>query len=115
MDGGAWWAAVHGVTKSRIRLSTHAHTSWLSWGFPGGSDGKEYACNASCYSEGGASWPDLPDRISLPITPCVFPHKPNVWLKVTFAEGEILEYCSVDASRYLQCLDGKKARHIVNP
>ena len=65
---------------------------------------------SSCYSEGGASWPDLPDRISLPLTPCVFPHQPNVWLKVTFAEGEILEYCSVDASRYLQCLDGKKAR-----
>ena len=21
MDGGAWWAAVHGVTKSRMRLS----------------------------------------------------------------------------------------------
>ena len=21
MDGGAWWAAVHGVAKSRIRLS----------------------------------------------------------------------------------------------
>ena len=21
MDGGAWWAAVHGVTKSRARLS----------------------------------------------------------------------------------------------
>ena len=21
MDGGAWWAAVHGVTKSQIRLS----------------------------------------------------------------------------------------------
>ena len=21
MDGGAWWAAVHGVTKSRTRLS----------------------------------------------------------------------------------------------
>ena len=21
LDGGAWWAAVHGVTKSRIRLS----------------------------------------------------------------------------------------------
>ena len=24
MDRGAWWAAVHGVAKSQIRLSTHA-------------------------------------------------------------------------------------------
>ena len=23
MDGGAWWAAVHGVAKSQTRLSTH--------------------------------------------------------------------------------------------
>ena len=29
MDGGAWWATVHGVTKSQTQmkwLSTHAHT-----------------------------------------------------------------------------------------
>ena len=26
MDRGAWWATVHGVTKSRTRLSTHRHT-----------------------------------------------------------------------------------------
>ena len=55
MDGGAWWAAVHGVAKSRIRLSNftftfpfHAlekematHSSVLAWtvsetGVPGG-------------------------------------------------------------------------------
>ena len=24
MDRGAWWATVHGVTKSQTRLSTHA-------------------------------------------------------------------------------------------
>ena len=49
MDGGAWWAAVHGVTKSRARLSDftftfhfHAlkkematHSSILAWGIPG--------------------------------------------------------------------------------
>ena len=37
-DGGAWWAAVYGVTQSRTqlkRLSSHS-----SQGFPGGSDGK---------------------------------------------------------------------------
>ena len=49
MDGGAWWAAVHGVTKSRARLSDftftfhfHAlekemttHSSILAWRIPG--------------------------------------------------------------------------------
>ena len=49
MDGGAWWAAVHGVTKSRIQLSDftftshfHAlekematHSSVLAWRIPG--------------------------------------------------------------------------------
>ena len=49
MDGGAWWAAVHGVTKSRTRLSDstfafhfHAlekekatHSSFLAWRIPG--------------------------------------------------------------------------------
>ena len=27
IDRGAWWATVHGVTKSQTQLSTH--TSWL--------------------------------------------------------------------------------------
>ena len=49
MDGEAWWAAVHGVAKSRIRLSIftftfhfHAlekematHSSGLAWRIPG--------------------------------------------------------------------------------
>ena len=49
MDGGAWWAAVHGISKSRIRLSDftftfHFHTlkkemvshpSVLAWRIPG--------------------------------------------------------------------------------
>ena len=26
MEGGAWWAAVHGVTKSQIRLSDFTFT-----------------------------------------------------------------------------------------
>ena len=28
MDGGAWWAAVHGVAKSRTRLSDFTFTHW---------------------------------------------------------------------------------------
>ena len=49
MDGGAWWAADHGVAKSRIQLSIftftfhfHAleeematHSSVLAWTIPG--------------------------------------------------------------------------------
>ena len=49
MDGGAWWAAVHGVAKGRTRLSDftftfhfHAsekemvtHSSVLPWKIPG--------------------------------------------------------------------------------
>jgi len=49
MDGGAWWAAVHGVAKSQTQLSnftftfhfhpleqeTAAHSSVLAWRIPG--------------------------------------------------------------------------------
>ena len=49
VDGGAWWAAVHGVTKSRTRLSDFTftfhfhvlkkematHSSVLAWRIPG--------------------------------------------------------------------------------
>ena len=56
MNGGAWWAAVHGVAKSQTRLSDltftfhfHAlekematHSSVLAWRIPG--------------TEAGASW-----------------------------------------------------------
>ena len=50
-DGGAWWAAVYGVTQSWTRLkqlssSSSSRANTFTWGFPGGSDGKESACNA---------------------------------------------------------------------
>ena len=32
MDGGAWWAAVHGVTKSQTRLSDITSTfTFMHW------------------------------------------------------------------------------------
>ena len=31
MDGGAWWATVHGVAKSRTRLSDFIFTLYLLW------------------------------------------------------------------------------------
>ena len=51
MDRGAWWATVHGVTKSQTRLIDFTFTVYysivfVSTGFPGGSDGKVSACNA---------------------------------------------------------------------
>ena len=72
MDGGAWWAAVHGVARSQTRLSNFTftfhfyalkkemaiHSSTLAWkipwteepdtifeGFPGGSEVKASASN----------------------------------------------------------------------
>ena len=49
MDGGAWWAAIYGVTKSRTQLSDFTftfhfyalekekaiHSSFLAWRIPG--------------------------------------------------------------------------------
>ena len=60
MDGGAWWAAVHGVAKSRTRLSDFtftfyfhalekamaAHSSVLAWRIPG--TGKPGCCLWGC-------------------------------------------------------------------
>ena len=51
MDGGAWWAAVHGVPRSRTRLSDFtfifqalekemaSHSSVLAWRIPGKNTG----------------------------------------------------------------------------
>ena len=41
MDGGAWWAAVHGVAKGRTRLSDFTFT------FPFHDLGKEMATHSS--------------------------------------------------------------------
>ena len=46
MDREAWSAAIHGVAKSRTRLSNFTFTLLqVSLGFPGDSDGKESVCN----------------------------------------------------------------------
>ena len=34
MDGGAWWAIVHGVTKSRTRLSDFTFTLTILGTYP---------------------------------------------------------------------------------
>ena len=33
MDRGAWWATLHGVTKSQTWLGTHAQNHQLSWSY----------------------------------------------------------------------------------
>ena len=49
MDGGAWWAAVHGVAKSRTRLSDFPFT----FHFPALE--KEMATHSSGESQGRGS------------------------------------------------------------
>ena len=50
MDRGAWWATIHGVAKSRARLSDFCVCVCVcievSLGFPDSSFGKESVCNA---------------------------------------------------------------------
>ena len=55
MDGGAWWAAVHGVTKSQTRLSDF--TCHFSLSCTGEGNGNPLQC--SCLEnprDGGARW-----------------------------------------------------------
>ena len=86
MDGGAWWAVVHGVAKSRTRLSDFTftshfhslekematHSSVLAWRIPGtgepgglpsmgshrvGHDGSDLAAAAAAAGDMGGSLP----------------------------------------------------------
>ena len=71
MDGGAWWAAVHGVTKSRTWLSNvafafhfHAlekematHSSVLAWRIPG--TGEPGGLPSMGSHRVGPNWSDL--------------------------------------------------------
>ena len=54
MDGGAWWAAVHGVAKSRIRLSDFTFTVHFH------ALEKEMAIHSKCSClanpRGGGAW-----------------------------------------------------------
>ena len=57
MDGGAWWAAVHGVAKSQIRLSDVTFTFHFSLSCIGEGNGNSLQC--SCLEnprDGGAWW-----------------------------------------------------------
>ena len=55
MDGGAWWAAVHGVTKSRTRLSDFPFTFHFSLLCIGEGNGKPLQCFFPGESQGRGS------------------------------------------------------------
>ena len=44
MDGGAWWAAVHGVAKSRTRLSDFTFTFHFHAWDKGNGNQLQYSC-----------------------------------------------------------------------
>ena len=57
MDGGTWWAAVHGVAKSRTRLSDFTFTFHFSLSCIGEGNGNPLQC--SCLEnprDWGAWW-----------------------------------------------------------
>ena len=53
MDGGAWWAAVHGVAKSRTQLSDFTFTFHFSLSCIGEGNGNPLQC--SCLENPGDS------------------------------------------------------------
>ena len=57
MDGGAWWAAVHGVAEGQTRLSDFIFTFHFSLSCIGEGNGNPLQC--SCLEnprDGGAWW-----------------------------------------------------------
>ena len=89
MDGGAWWAAVHGVAKSRTRLSGftftfhfHAlekevatHSSVLAWRIPG--TGEPGGLLSMGLHRVGHDWSDL----AVAVAACVYGFsRGHVWM-----------------------------------
>ena len=59
MDGGAWWAAVHGVAKSRTRLSGFTFTFQFHFSLSCIGEGNGNPLQCSCLEnprDGGAWW-----------------------------------------------------------
>ena len=98
MDGGAWWAAVHRVAKSRTRLSDftfafhfHAlekelttHSSVLAWRIPG--TGEPGGLSSMGSHRVGHDWSDLAEAAAAHLfifqilLVCVLRHFSCVWL-----------------------------------
>ena len=59
MDGGAWWAAVHGVAKSRTRMSDSSFMHWRRKWQPTPVSHSSVPLQCSCLEnprDGGAWW-----------------------------------------------------------
>ena len=59
MDGGAWWAAVHGVAKSRTRLSDFTFIFLFHFSLSCTGEGNDNPLQCSCLEnprDGGAWW-----------------------------------------------------------
>ena len=92
MDGGAWWAAVHGVAGSRTQLSDftftfHYHTlekemathsSFLAWRTPG--MGEPGGLPSMGSHRVGHDWSDLAAAAAEPYILCFFPIHKYLWI-----------------------------------
>ena len=100
MDGGAWWAAVHGVAKSRTRLSDFTfnfhfhvlekematHSGVLAWRIPG--TGEPGGLPSMGSHRVGHDWSDLAAAAAVSrLSP-----SPNTW-QVISKYSWINEYC----------------------
>ena len=111
MDGGAWWAAVHGVAKSLTRLSNftftfhfHAlekematHSSVLAWGIPG--TGEPSGLPSMGSHRVGHDWSDLAATVLL----CALYSREHLREQNEAAGtstlpkvAEMLSYCSIE-------------------
>ena len=89
MDGGAWWAAVHGVTKSRTRLSDFIFKHWRRNGNPlqcscleDPRDGRAWWAAVCGVAQGRTllKWLSTSSSISNSWSSCLFPITVLIWL-----------------------------------
>ena len=112
MDGGAWWAAVHGVAKSRTRLSDftftfhfHAlekematHSSVLAWRIPGTGEpgglpsmgshrvGHDWSDLAAAAAAAAVDYTPLSWQV---ISPTMFSTHRAIWLQISWNQSWI--------------------------
>ena len=126
MDGGAWWAAVHGVTKSRTRLSDftftfhfHAlekemaiHSSVLTWRIPGAGEPGGLLSTGS--HRVGHDWSDLAAAGKIWKVQATMPHWEAQWVWGSFLFLEHLCITSPNAmsTHYFRTKTLKKEKNV---